>query len=136
MSGIAEFGGAEGIFLTDDRWLMIEKTILQSASKKQQSPMSNERAPGRLPSPQPVSNSGALDHAADPDQNDGTENGNQDGADEAGPVNAENAEDPSADDAADDAEDDIHDGAVASALHDFAGRPTRDQTNDDPQYET
>ncbi len=49
-----------------------------------------------------------LEHAADPDQEDGADDRDHDGADESSGVDAERAQEPSAHDGADYAEDDIH----------------------------
>src|SRR5512140_48369 len=95
--------------------------------------------------PRYASNVNGLDRATAAGQSprekhhdDGPDRGDQDALD----VNARNPEpqkgrsQPSADNRANDAEDDVADDAIAAALHHHPGQPTRNQTDDDPGYDS
>src|SRR5690242_8189341 len=79
-----------------------------------------------------VGGSSFLEHPRDPDEEDGTDDRDNDGADKASRVNAEQAQQPAANYGPDDAEDNIHNRAVTAAFHDLAGSPTCDQADDYP----
>jgi hypothetical protein len=80
--------------------------------------------------------SGLLQAAAKPDEKNGAYYRDNDRADEAFAVNAEQAEEKSADYGTDDAENDIHQRAVATAFHDFARRPSGDEADENPPDQT
>src|SRR4029077_10028095 len=80
----------------------------------------------------PIRESGFLEQAGKPDEKDGTDDRDNDGADEAARVNAEQTHQPATNHRADDAEDNVHHCAVTAAFHDLAGGPARDKAHNDP----
>src|SRR5271165_1612447 len=76
--------------------------------------------------------SGLLEQARKPDQEHGADDRDDDSADQAAGVDAERAQEPATHNRTDYAEDNIGNSAVAAALHDLAGSPACDQSNNDP----
>src|SRR5579864_4277039 len=79
-----------------------------------------------------IRESGFLEQPGKPDQEDGTDDRDNDGPDEASRVNAEQTHQPAANHSADDAEDNVHNRAVTAAFHDLAGSPACDKAHNDP----
>src|SRR5579863_8344496 len=80
---------------------------------------------------------GFLQQARDPHENQRTDEGHENGADDSpSRPNAKQSKNPAADDAADDAEENVHQDAVAATLHHLAREPAGDESYDDPGNES
>ena len=72
-----------------------------------------------------------LDQSGDIEQEDRSDQGSQEGTEVAFTgADSEEAEDPSANDPAHDSENDVHQHAESAALHDLAGTPARQGSDD------